>query len=776
MEVEAVEKFGISARLLQEYLDKIKNGDKIIAIAGEFSSGKSTFLNAFLDKKGFIPSSNMECTPVLLDIVQSNEENIEVTYKDNSYDVLENTYDNIKKYASNRDDYDKDIVSISIPVNSNYLLENTHIIDTPGSNTIYKEHSEITNSILRKSDIVLYIVKVSLSNVDLINIKNILNYSTQILFIVSHMDEKSGDIYVNSNEEIINKCVENVRENLISNLGIKNPDVLPIGSLSYYNDNSLMDEIRECVKFAIENNSQLIMKTRVKNQLNYIFKKKYDELVKEYEFMETVNKNSIDEIKNKQEVLEKKIKRYTDSNEKEIEDIKLRLEKYKEEAFKKISYMFQCEKDRILFDIEKESQITEEFLENEMLQCGENILLTYNKLIKKSLDKVIEYVYEDKNKLLKEMTSDLNLELSVDMHSPSLEEVDMSEIEYEMNKIESQKSEIVHQINMAEDEIAVAKEEIIILKDRINTYKDDEERVIEDRRKNIYSPEYDEVIEEGYADSGKRIGRFIGEAVDMALLFVNPTGGILKEVDKVKDGVKGFEYLKNSVKNISSKTKRTANKFSKNMKMGKELNKVLNVVDWLSVGKYGEIIGEAIGNAIKPEKTILVENLEKRSLWEQEMKDYDSKLKEIRRNQSELQDNISSGEISILQARRKKNEYETQIKNLEQLSAQRREMLEEEAKKTAKEKVLSYYRKELSNNFEDQEQVLINQFNNIISDFNYSIIQKSNIEFNKKIENINTNIRNILNEKKSIEDTLKEKETLINELKDYETWVDRWIG
>ena len=43
MEVEAVEKFGISARLLQEYLDKIKNGEKIIAIAGEFSSGKSTF-------------------------------------------------------------------------------------------------------------------------------------------------------------------------------------------------------------------------------------------------------------------------------------------------------------------------------------------------------------------------------------------------------------------------------------------------------------------------------------------------------------------------------------------------------------------------------------------------------------------------------------------------------------------------------------------------------------------------------------------------------------
>ena len=48
MKIEELSKFGIDDKLVKEYLDKVKNGEKIIAVTGSFSSGKSTFINAFI--------------------------------------------------------------------------------------------------------------------------------------------------------------------------------------------------------------------------------------------------------------------------------------------------------------------------------------------------------------------------------------------------------------------------------------------------------------------------------------------------------------------------------------------------------------------------------------------------------------------------------------------------------------------------------------------------------------------------------------------------------
>ena len=83
MDIKDIEKYGVDPSVIKQYIEKAKNGDKIVAVAGEFSSGKSTFINAFLDKKGFIPSARIECTPALLEFVNSDNDKIEISYKVN---------------------------------------------------------------------------------------------------------------------------------------------------------------------------------------------------------------------------------------------------------------------------------------------------------------------------------------------------------------------------------------------------------------------------------------------------------------------------------------------------------------------------------------------------------------------------------------------------------------------------------------------------------------------------------------------------------------------
>ena len=82
MKIEELSKFGIDDKLVKEYLDKVKNGEKIIAVTGSFSSGKSTFINAFIGKENFLASSNIECTPVLVDLLNENSDKIIIKYND----------------------------------------------------------------------------------------------------------------------------------------------------------------------------------------------------------------------------------------------------------------------------------------------------------------------------------------------------------------------------------------------------------------------------------------------------------------------------------------------------------------------------------------------------------------------------------------------------------------------------------------------------------------------------------------------------------------------
>lgn len=774
MNINEMDRFGIEPSLINEYIEKIDKGDKIVAVAGEFSSGKSTFVNAFLDKKGFIPSAKIECTPVLLDLVQCDDDVIELTYKDGTYEKIDYNEENIRKYASNADDYDKNILSISIPIKSDYLLDNTHLIDTPGSNTIYKEHGEITSSVLKKADIVLYVIKVGLTKVDLQNISEIMKYSSQILFIVSHMDEKDGETYVNSSNERVQKCIEEIISELKKNLGIEAPDILPIGSLAYYNDDSMMKEIRECVKYGIKSNSMKVLKNRVKKQLKYLLKNKYDEYTYRYEMMKKLPEENLENLENQYKSLNEKINKINIQNAEQIKALDYRFKNESDNAERKLERIFDEECDNFLKCLLGASDISEELLNENINKIGNIISSKYKELLENSISRVIEITYEEKNNELDKLTEDLHFNFSVNMHPPALEEIDLSEIEDRLFELREEKREISKEIKIAESEAAITMENQEMLQQKISEAEYKESEVIREKNSISYTPEYEEVIEEGYGNTGRRVGRFIGEVADMVLIFVDPSKTALKVADTIKDGTKVASYIKRGV-DSAEKAVKTAKKVVDTAKKADKLGKIVDALDWMSIGKYGEILGEKIGNVIKPTKTVLVEDEAKRAQWENEMKEINFRLDEVRRNRIDIEDKIADGEISIIQAKRKISEFDAKLAQMEEREKDITARLKKEAEKDAREKINDYYREAVMTKFAKQKEEALNSLETLLK-YNYNmVLEKCSLDFSKKVSSIRENIESILKEKDNLEKEIKRQKELIEEFSNYEQWVEEWV-
>ncbi|MFI3211595.1 MAG: dynamin family protein, partial [Peptostreptococcaceae bacterium] len=308
MDIFNLDKLGVSSKEVQRYIDRTKNNEVSAAITGEFSAGKSTFINALLNKPQFLSSKNTECTPIFIEIKKGNEENIIITKKDHTHEIQEFHDKNIKTLTTYTSDYNDDILSITLPIKTEYINQTISIIDTPGTNTIIKEHEIITKYILKKVDIVLYLVDKVISYTDVEKIKEIKEYTNHIIIIATHMDEKINGTWLNIPKNEIDKLTNTI-ESQLEKEQITDIEILPIGSLSAYNDNSLIIQIRELINEYVDSNSQNVIKNRVKKQLNLLFEKIISDKKLEISTYETLKGIDISQIEHKVKNIENEIEK-----------------------------------------------------------------------------------------------------------------------------------------------------------------------------------------------------------------------------------------------------------------------------------------------------------------------------------------------------------------------------------------------------------------------------------------------------------------------------------
>ena len=123
-----------------------------IAICGQFSSGKSTFLNALLGKK-VLPTGITPVTSKIIYLKYATSYQLQITYLDGREDLLE--ISQLSQFVDQRID-SKDVrhVTVYAPLK---LLKKIVFIDTPGLNSQSDDDTSITQSVLREVDGIIWL-------------------------------------------------------------------------------------------------------------------------------------------------------------------------------------------------------------------------------------------------------------------------------------------------------------------------------------------------------------------------------------------------------------------------------------------------------------------------------------------------------------------------------------------------------------------------------------------------------------------------------------------
>jgi tetratricopeptide (TPR) repeat protein/GTPase SAR1 family protein len=126
----------------------------LVAVMGEFSSGKSSFVNAFIGAD--VAPMGITPTTATINIVKyGRTRGARVVYRDNTSRELSG--EGLSQSLSDIDDHEArrvQHVEILMPID---VLERVNIVDTPGLNSILPEHEAVARGFLQRADAVVWL-------------------------------------------------------------------------------------------------------------------------------------------------------------------------------------------------------------------------------------------------------------------------------------------------------------------------------------------------------------------------------------------------------------------------------------------------------------------------------------------------------------------------------------------------------------------------------------------------------------------------------------------
>lgn len=205
---------------------RIEDNEFKIVVAGEFSSGKSTFINALIGKD-ILKHATKETTATITYIhnVKKSDELLgkcKVNYSNRETKYLD-SYDSLMEYttAMSAEDVVNTIESVEIFMHFIEVDAKLTIIDTPGLNGTLDKHREVTVEEIKMAHACIYVFqKNGVTKSDEEFIKFLCNYQNTFIFVQNFIDElrkSEGD----SVENKLNAIKTYLNESLFTNKEVK---------------------------------------------------------------------------------------------------------------------------------------------------------------------------------------------------------------------------------------------------------------------------------------------------------------------------------------------------------------------------------------------------------------------------------------------------------------------------------------------------------------------------------------------------------------------------
>ena len=232
--------FQLTKKLNEEQEYKILKNKIVIGVGGKFSSGKSSFINSFLNAKSSLPENQNPTTSIPTYLIHGDEEYINIFTKDNKkIEINEEalkalTHEFFEKYKIGFSSFIKSIIvsNLELPY-SNFAF-----LDTPGyskaENFMSKESEKDKEKAfeqLKKVNYLIWLIDIENGDISETDIKFIqgLKNVEKILIVLIKADKKM--------EEEIKKLTNKVKETLRDKI-LNIYDVIPFSS----KENSIKEE------------------------------------------------------------------------------------------------------------------------------------------------------------------------------------------------------------------------------------------------------------------------------------------------------------------------------------------------------------------------------------------------------------------------------------------------------------------------------------------------------------------------------------------------------
>ncbi len=231
----------LTEELYRDRIDSLKQSlsrEKLnLLIVGEFSRGKSTFINAILGKP-YLPASVNPTTATINIITYSETPKLTIEYSDGSIETKDLPDDKINKfledYVSVKNASADKIKSILLQLDEIERYKNIRIVDTPGVNDLDESREEITFKYLSEADACIILLDsqqpLSSSERMFIDSKVLQRDVRKIFFVINKIDQiakSSSDL-----EKEMLKIEDYVRGKLITELSLpETPRLYSVSSL-----------------------------------------------------------------------------------------------------------------------------------------------------------------------------------------------------------------------------------------------------------------------------------------------------------------------------------------------------------------------------------------------------------------------------------------------------------------------------------------------------------------------------------------------------------------
>ncbi len=129
-----------------------------VVVAGDIKRGKSSLINALVDRPGLLPVDADVATAVHLVVSHGSPESVHATTVDGETFAIE--FGELPDYASMQGEAAArgDVATVEVRIDHPLLERGLHIIDTPGVGGMTRGHRDITMAALRRADLLAFVV------------------------------------------------------------------------------------------------------------------------------------------------------------------------------------------------------------------------------------------------------------------------------------------------------------------------------------------------------------------------------------------------------------------------------------------------------------------------------------------------------------------------------------------------------------------------------------------------------------------------------------------